>query len=292
MNYLLNKKNEDVIQNDSEESQNENDDEIEKQVNDDSDNVVKWDSLTLKLYDGERLIRTLKQKAPKENGLHKWTWYMDEAGSDWPSRRIRKNNRESGGVNVKPGTYKAVLHYGDLTSETAIKVESDPRLEVSQKNINEVYTALKDLEAIQQTTADAVEQLVKSKNIAEDYKKELTKLDKDKYKEEIKASKDIVKSIDSLLDKYLGKEDKRQGITRNPDVTPLQRLGLAAGYVSNSQTGLTSTESTLIQQAKDAIDALLAETNKFFNDDWTTYKTKMEQVKTNPFKEVKTFKID
>ncbi|MDH7914125.1 hypothetical protein [Winogradskyella sp. SYSU M77433] len=290
--YLFNKKNEDIIQNDSEESQNENDDEIEKQVNNDTDNVVKWDSLTLKLYDGERLIRTLKQKAPKENGLHKWTWYMDEAGADRPSRRIRKNDRESGGVNVKPGTYKAVLHYGDLISETTIKVESDPRLEVSQKNINEVYTALKDLEAIQQTTADALEQLVKSKNIAEDYKKELTKLDKDKYKEEIKASKEVVKSIDSLIDKYLGKEDKRQGITRNPDVTPLQRLGLAAGYVSNSQTGLTSTETTLIQQAKDAISTLLAETNTFFNDDWTTYKTKMEQVKTNPFKEVKTFKID
>jgi len=290
--YLFNKKNEDVIQNDSEESQNENDDEIEKQVNDNSDNVVKWDSLTLKLYDGERLIRTLKQKAPKENGLHKWTWYMDEAGADRPSRRIRKNNRESGGVSVKPGTYKAVLHYGDLISETTIKVESDPRLEVSQKNIDEVYTALKDLEAIQQTTADAVKQLVKSKNIAEDYKKELTKLDKDKYKEEIKASKEVVKSIDSLIDKYLGKEDKRQGITRNPDVTPLQRLGLARGYVSSSQTGLTSTETTLIQQAKDAIVALLAETNKFFNDDWTTYKTKMEQVKTNPFKEVETFKID
>lgn len=290
--YLFKKKDEDVIQNDSEESQNENDDEIEKQVNDNSDNVVKWDSLTLKLYDGERLIRTLKQKAPKENGLHKWTWYMDEAGADRPSRRIRKNNRESGGVSVKPGTYKAVLHYGDLISETTIKVESDPRLEVSQKNIDEVYTALKDLEAIQQTTADAVEQLVKSKNIAEDYKKELTKLDKDKYKEEIKASKEVVKSIDSLIDKYLGKEDKRQGITRNPDVTPLQRLGLARGYVSSSQTGLTSTETTLIQQAKDAIVALLAETNKFFNDDWTTYKTKMEQVKTNTFKEVETFKID
>lgn len=289
--YLFKKK-DDAKSNDSEDKESGENDEIENQVNDDSENAVKWDSLTLKLYDGERLIRTLKQKAPKENGLHKWTWYMDEAGADRPSRRVRQSNRESGGVNVKPGTYKAVLHYGDLTSETTIKVESDPRLEVSQKNINEVYTALKDLETIQQTTADAVEQLVKSKNIAEDYKKELTKLDKDKYKEEIKASKDIVKSIDSLLDKYLGKEDKRQGITRNPDVTPLQRLGLARGYVSNSQTGLTSTETTLIQQAKDAIGALLEETNNFFNDDWKSYKAKMEQVKTNPFKEIRKFNLD
>ena len=42
--------------------------------------------------------------------------------------RIRKQTREPGGVSVKPGTYKAVLHYGDQTSETMITVASDPRL--------------------------------------------------------------------------------------------------------------------------------------------------------------------
>ena len=177
-------------------------------------------------------------------------------------------------------------------SETQIKVESDPRLNVSQKNIDEVYAASKTLEKMQQTAADAVEQLVESKTIAEKYQKDLTKLDKDAYKEYIKASKEIVKTIDSLTDKYLGKVDKRQGITSNPEVTPLQRLGSAGYYVNSSQTGLTSTETTLIKHAKDALDKLLGETNTFFTKDWKDYQTQMKQVQMNPFKEVKTFGLD
>ncbi len=256
------------------------------------DKTVKWDSLTLKIYDGERLIRTLKRKAPKENGFHKWTWYMNESGVDYPSRTIRKRNREPGGVSVKPGTYKAVLHYGDKTSETTIKVMSDPRLNVSQRNINEVYNASKQLEQLQQTAADAVKQLVESKTIAQNYKQKLSKHDKELYKTQIDLSKETIKTIDSLIDKFLGKQDKRQGITRNPEVTPMQRLGTAQWYVGESQNGLTSTENTLIKQAKNALDELLGETNNFFTEKWKAYQSKMENIAVNPFKETKVFSID
>jgi len=288
--YLFKKKN--MPKAAKKEKDNDDDDEILKQVQDDNKSVVKWDSLTLKLYDGDRLIRTLKTKAPKENGIHKWTWYMDEAGISRASRSIRKQTREPGGVSVKPGIYKAVLHYGNQTSETSIKVESDPRLDVSQKNIDEVYAAAKELENISQTLADASKQLIESKDIASKYQKDLAKLDKKTYKDQIKASKDIVKSIDSLMDKFFGKVDKRQGITRNPEITALQRLRTAASYIYGSQTGLTSTETTLIKHAKNAVNKLLGETNSFFNKEWLDYKAKMKDIKVDPFKEVKTFGID
>ncbi|GAB5564512.1 MAG: hypothetical protein Wins2KO_15750 [Winogradskyella sp.] len=262
------------------------------QVKNDSTKAIKWDSLTLKIYDGERLIRTLKRKAPKENGFHKWTWYMNESGVDYPSRTIRKRNREPGGVSVKPGTYKAVLHYGDKTSETTIKVMSDPRLNVSQSNISEVYNASKQLEQLQQTAANAVKQLVESKTIAQNYKQKLSKHDKELYKTQIDLSKETIKTIDSLIDKFLGKVDKRQGITRNPEVTPMQRLGTAQWYVGESQNGLTSTENILIKQAKDALDELLGETNNFFTEKWKAYQSKMENIAVNPFKETKVFSID
>jgi hypothetical protein len=32
--------------------------------------------------------------------------------------------------------------------------------------------------------------------------------------------------------------------------------------------------------------------NTFFNDNWKPYQSKMEQVQPNPFKEIKTFKLD
>ncbi len=258
----------------------------------DDNNVVKWDSLTLKIYDGDRLIRTLKQKAPDSTRIYKWTWFMDEKGGDRPSRNIRKRTSEPGGVGVKPGTYKAVLHFGDQTSEEMITVASDPRLKVSTANINQVYDASKQLEAMRQTAADAVKQLVESKQIAEQYKKELGKLDKKTYKEDIKASKDIVEKIDDLIAIYLGKVDKRQGITRNPDPNVNQRLGTAGWYVGSRQNGLTSTEKTLIKNAKDALSKALDSTNTFFNDEWNPYKEKIEALETSPFKAIKTFKLD
>jgi len=267
----------------------------EKTISDkkaDSENKVKWDSLTLKLYDNNRLIRTLKTKVPKENGIHKWTWFMDESGVSRPSRSIRKQKREPGGVAVKPGNYKAILHYGDQSSETIVTVMSDPRLDVSQNNIDEVYAAAKRLEKMQETSANAVKQLVESKTIADTYKKKLSKLDKEAYTDQIKASKDIVKFIDNLIDKYVGKVDKRQGITRNPEVTPIQRIQNAARYVYGSQNGLTTTETILIKHAKDALEKLLEETNNFFDKEWATYKTSMKGINPDPFKEIKTFGLD
>ena len=253
---------------------------------------TKYDSLTMQFYDGERLIRTLKQKAPDSSGVYKWTWNMDEAGVDSPSKSIKKRNNEPSGVSVKPGTYKVVMSFGEQTSEEMIEVKSDPRLKVSQSNITEVYTTSKELEQMKQIAADAVEQLVDSKKIAEGFQNDLKNLDKNKYKSEIKSSKDIVKKIDSLIAIYIGKEDKRQGITRNPETTVMMRLGDANTYVQSRQNGITSTEKTLMQHAKNDLNAALEKTNTFFNDDWKIYQSAMESLKASPFKEINQFKID
>ncbi|MBT8272739.1 MAG: hypothetical protein KJO77_02965, partial [Bacteroidia bacterium] len=253
---------------------------------------VKWDSLTMKIYDGERLIRTLKRKAPKESGVYKWRWFMDEKGADRPSRTIRKRTREPGGVGVKPGNYKVVLSFGDQTSEKMITVASDPRLNVSTSVINELYDASKELENMRQTAADAVKQLVESKTIAQEYSKTMGKIDKKLYKDQIKSSKDIVKKIDDVIAIYLGKIDKRQGITRNPDPNVNQRLGTAGFYVGSRQNGLTTTERTLMKHASDALDDALGKTNAFFNDEWTPYRNQIESLNISPFKEIKTFSND
>ena len=104
------------------------------------------------------------------------------------------------------------------------------------------------LEAMTQTAADAVKQLVESKNIAEEYKSKLSKLDKEAHKEAIDQSKEIVKAIDEVIALYLGKVDERQGITRNPEVTIMQRIGLARQYATSRPAGTTSTETRLMTQ--------------------------------------------
>ncbi|WP_108803703.1 hypothetical protein [Aquimarina sp. Aq107] len=263
----------------------------EEENNEEEEKKVKWDSIHLKIYDGDRLIRTLKQKTPDSTGIHRMSWFMDEKGVDRPSRKIQKSKREPGGVSVKPGTYKLIMEYGDQKSESNIEVKSDPRLQVSQQNINEIYDASKNLESMRQTVADVVKQLVESKEVASKYQKELKKLDKKKFKDQIKSSKDIIKKIDSTIAIYLGKEDKRQGITRNPEVTVMQRLGTAGWYTGSRQNGLTVTEKTLIKHANDALKEALDKTNSFFREDWKPYQEAIEKLETSPFKEIKTFTI-
>ncbi len=250
------------------------------------------DSLYLKIYDGDRLIRSLKKKIPDSTGIYKWTWYMNEAGVDRPSRKIRERKNEPGGVDVKPGTFRAEMSYMEETSSANITVASDPRLTISQKSIDDRYAYQKQVEKMTQTAADAVKQLVESKNTAQEFKKRMKKEDDEKYKEEIKLTGEVVKKIDSIVALYIGKEDKRQGITRNPEVNVNQRIGTANWYTGGRPGAMTATEDRLMQQANDALKEAINQTNAFFNKDWKDYTETIEKVELSPFKETKIFNLN
>ncbi len=160
---------------------------------------------------------------------------------------------------------------------------------MSTTAINEIYNASKDMEKDQKQMAAVLKQLAESKNTANGFKSKLAKEDKKKYKDQIKASKDIVKKIDGLVAIFLGKVDRRQGITRNPEVTINQRFGNARRYVATRKGNLTATERQLIKQFKDALKDATQKVNAFFDTDWKAYKTKVENINISPFKEIKKF---
>ena len=254
--------------------------------------VQKKDSVQFQFYDGDRLIRTLKYKTPEKAGFHRIYWNMDEKGPDRPARKISKSKTEQGGVDVKPGNYRVKVTFGEMTDETRITVKTDPRLNVSIAAVNEVYEAGKKIEEYTQKAADAVKQLVESKNLANKFSKELKELDKDKYKDQVKASKDIVKALDSVITLYLGKEDKRQGITRNPEITVIQRLRNANFYAGSRKTGITATERRLLRFAEEDLKKALEKTNTFFNVSWRPYRESIEALAVSPFKETQTFSLE
>jgi photosystem II stability/assembly factor-like uncharacterized protein len=256
------------------------------------DTIAQWDTLKLQIFDGERLIRTLKQKTPEDNGVHYWSWYMDEKGVQRPSKSVRKSKREPSGVRVLPGTYKAVLNYGNLSTETTIEVKNDPRLEINIEAQKAVYKASKQLETYQSTAAKATKQLAESKEIAEDYLKALKEKDKDTYSNSIEQTESIIEIIEDKFALFFGKVDERQGITSDPNVSVLERLGTASYYVSTRQNGLTSTEETLIKNAKNDLTNALEQVNSFFENDWKDYRSKIETIDLSPFKNIETIHIE
>lgn len=254
--------------------------------------IQKKDSIQFQIYDADRLIRTLKYKTPEKAGFHRIYWSMNEKGPDRPSRKISKRKNERGGTNVKPGTYKIKMSFGELTDETMITVKSDPRLNVSTASINEIYEASEEIANLTQTAADAVKQLVESKNVAKKYVTELKQLDKKKYKDQIKGSESIIKAIDSVVALFIGKEDKRQGITRNPEITVMQRIGNASYYAATRKSGLTETELQLMKFAEEELITALGKTNLFFTNKWKAYRASIETLEVSPFKETKSFNMD
>jgi len=244
----------------------------------------KKDSLFFNFYDQDRLIRTLSFKKPKKAGFHRIYWGMDEKGAVYPSRKIQKNNRERGGFEVLPGSYKLELVYGDYTLYTTIKVESDPRIEVSRADLESVYMAAKELQIDIQKASDAVKQLVESKNIADKITADLKELDAKANKELIDSSVEISKKIDTLIDSFLGKVDQRQGITRNPELTVMQRLNLANSYIQSRKTGINDNEMRLINFAKQSLNTNLDNVNDFFSSDWKTFREQFDVSKLSPFK--------
>lgn len=254
--------------------------------------VQKKDSIQFDFYDGDRLIRTLTYKTPEKAGFHRIYWEMDEKGPDRPSRSISKKKGESGGMNVKPGDYTIKMTFGKVTDETRITVAADPRLPLNNSAANEVYATGKSMEKMTQTASDAVKQLAESKAVAEKYGKDLKELDEKKYKDQIKASTAIVKQIDSVVALYLGTVDKRQGITRNPEVTVMQRIGTASYYTNTRKTGITKTERDLINYAEAELKSALEKTNSFFNADWKAYRENIEKLDVSPFKETKSFTFE
>tara|TARA_B110000003_G_scaffold203862_1_gene202550 strand:+ start:1432 stop:4626 length:3195 start_codon:yes stop_codon:yes gene_type:complete len=256
------------------------------------DSLIKWDSIVLKIYDGDLLIRTLKKKTPKQNGIHTWTWYMDEKGSQSPSKKLRELKSEPSGVPVLAGNYTAVLNYGDQVSKNRITIENDPRITKSKEASLEIYETLKEMESIKKVTANAVKQLVESKKIASIFIDRLSEENKDYHKNSLKECDDIIEKIDTILALYFGKDDKRQGIVRNtPEISVIERYRNANYYISTRQNGMTRTEHILLEQAKEALSKALKLTNEFFESEWVNYKLIIENIDFTDFKAIETFEI-
>jgi len=254
---------------------------------------VKFDSIFFQVVNSKNeTIRTIKRKAPKENGIHRMYWYMDEKGVSRPSRRkARANASERGGVRVLPGEYTIKMHFGNITATEKITVAYDPRVDMPFDVLKSKYDLLKQLEEKSENVANASQQLIASKEIVEDYQKRIKALEKkEKYKDVLDNHKEVLKKIDGLLDELFGKIDKRQGITSTEFPSSVSYLFNARRYVNSLLEKPGETEFTLVKNAELKISEVMNKINAFYKEDWPTYQNSVKNINLSPFKEVEEIK--
>ncbi len=259
--------------------------------------VVKYDSVKLEIINGSGVvINTINQKAPEEHGLNRMTWALNEKAERNPSReRAREGQGRGGfggfgGTSVLPGSYKLRLTFGDQKDSTTISVKADPRLNVSQGVIEARYAMLKDLQKLTANATQATDRLRESLEIVQEYEKKIKETKRSDLKEVSDKTKAMKDSVSALFDFILGKVDKRQGIVRSPDPTPISFIQTARGYIARSTDPISDTDKRVYKQAEDKIREVVNRVNKFYSSAWPEYRAIMEKVNLSPFKDYEPIK--
>ena len=256
---------------------------------------VKYDSVKLEVFNaGGTLINTIRQKAPEDNGLSRMSWAMNEKAERNPSRERQaqqgRGGDRFGGTSVLPGTYKLRLTFGDQKDSTTIQVKADPRMNVSPGVLEQRYNILKDLQKLTAAATQATDRLRESMEIVEEFEKKIKDSKRTDLKDATDKTKQMKDSLNTLFDAILGKVDKRQGIVRSPDPTPVSYIQTARGYVARSNEPISDTDRRVYKHAEDKMSEVVKRINGFYASAWPAYRATMEKVNLSPFKDYEPIK--
>lgn len=271
---------------------------LKEQVKKD-DEKSKYDSVKLKVYDGDELIRTLVYKA--EPGLNKVIWRLRKKGvrfpNPWAARyggqgRSGSSVGEPAGYIVMPGEYKVVMSCGDQQDSTLIRVSYDPRIEVDMKALEaneKLYNELcRKAVALNKVTSLLTESRTVLIGISDQVK---GKEDPD-LKEVAEKTKAVRDSLNIIWEYINGKVEKQQGISGFDQPTPAIKLSEASGYIQSRPSGPTATEKRLMEQADELVGKALEMCNVFYQDLWPAYRDLIENTDFKWFRDYEPIQIE
>lgn len=258
---------------------------------------VKYDSLTIQVYDNDELIRTLKYKA--KPGLNKVTWRLRKKGVRYPNPWAgrygsRGGNRQSepSGFIVMPGEYKVVMSCGDKKDSTQVLVRFDPRLEIDIQALGKTEAMYNELSRKAEALNKATTRLQESKEVLQKVTAQTAKSADEGLKELNKETKSVQDSLQVIWEYIMGKESKKQGIADFSAPTVVRSLFSASRYISSRPAGPTATEERLMEQAEREIDRALEMTNDFYSDIWPAFREKVENTDFKWFKDYEPIGIE
>ena len=243
------------------------------------------DSLYLRIYKGEALIRSLQKPMPETQGIHHWNWYMDAKGSAWIRREPRKAKQEIGGGYLSPGTYQVSISIGQsdkslLTSpKRSITVNADPRIApIDQKAERLTQEMMSQVQSLSDEIIQMLEQIKKDKDGLDRLEKDLKRQKDSAYTGLTQSVSTMKKQLTELQDLFVGARDKRQGITADASPSVSDRMRLIMGYLRSRPNGPTQTEQQLLSQAKASAAEAKQSVLDFYSNDWVEFTQKVKSI--------------
>jgi hypothetical protein len=207
---------------------------------------------------------------------------MGRGGAGGGAARDRGFYEPSGGPAL-PGTYKVVMEYGDASSESSIKVHSDPRISSEMANLQARENFIKEVEGLSSGVMKATKQLDDAKKTIDKLLAFAKDVDDEEVKELVKLANETKKKIDTTREAFYGPTREGQGIVRNLYPTTMTMLFAPRYYAGSSFGAPGATEQRLMQHAKESAEEAMKVYNAFLENDWKPFEEKARATKIDIF---------
>lgn len=227
------------------------------------------DEVTIEILNSEGdVIRTFD--GPAKPGINRTTWNLRQKGVRYPSRSAPEDDApEPSGSLVLPGTYSARITYGKAVGETELSVHLDPRLNVGTDGLSARQDLTDRLNAMVLKATQATDNIRKATKAVENIVAQLKEREDEPAKDLTSSAESLIDSLEVFTTRFFGPTGK-QGIYRNP-YTVSSFLGTASSYIGSGYNMPTSTETRAMSNAREELEAFLADVNSFFTDDWPAF---------------------
>jgi hypothetical protein len=247
---------------------------------------VKYDTVFVRIYnDQNKLIRTLQHK-PDSIGVQAVYWDMTEKGVRMPGTpKPKKNAPDSRGYSVLPGKYKVVFASGDAKDSTSVTINDDPRVPTPREAQLAQRTLMDRMgKSIVQLT-EITDRLTEAEETTKQVQSQLKDREGKTFEDLGKACKSMLDSIKTKRELITGKKFEKQGYGRPYQVTPQGKIGEISYYVGTKTTAPTNDDVKQVEILEELTKSIVEKVNKFFAEDWTNYRKKVEGTPMSPFKD-------
>ena len=248
--------------------------------------TMKYDTVYVKIYNAEnKLIRTLQHK-PDSVGYQLIMWNMTEKGVRYPgSPKPKKNAPDDNGIKVLAGKYKAIFICGDAKDSTMIEIKDDPRVSIAKEVRMSQRVLFSRMEKSIMQLTEATDRLTEAEDIAKLIQSQVKDKEGKEFEDLGKVSKTIQDSIKVKKELIMGKKFEKQGYGRPYQVTPQGKIFEAMNYINSKQIAPTNADIIIIEQLETLTKESIEKVNKFFTNNWSEYRKKVEATPLKTFKD-------
>ncbi|MBK9453887.1 MAG: hypothetical protein IPN95_31735 [Bacteroidetes bacterium] len=234
-------------------------------------------------------VRTHSTKA--DTGFFEFRWQFDRNGSYFPKyNKFPRQLEIPGGPDMPPGQYKAVVLHGALKDSSNFQILPDPRIVYDREKVALREAKVADYLRLVRKGTQAFEQVRDAREMMDRYEKLLENVG-DTLRDSLKkVGKPVRDSIRNLMEVYLDPENQKglEHLTQQM----VDRFYTVAGLVEPLYSPPGGNADLALRQLDAEVRRTVTRINHFLENEWKTYRQRMEAAKVPLFLDFVPVKMD